>query len=157
MCGLLLLQEAPGHQGTKPSRVCWLGKMNRLFTTGFSRMSERQYSVWDADNLEKPLKSETIDTSSGVLMPFFDPDVNVVFIGGKGDGNIKYYEVVEDKPYTYFLNEYKSSSPQRGFGWMPKRGCDVGQCEIARFYKLHSTGLIEPIRMIVPRKVKCDM
>eukprot|EP01135_Chromosphaera_perkinsii_P009382 Nk52_evm58s1737 gene=Nk52_evmTU58s1737 len=147
-----LIHEALGHQGTKPSRCVWLGKMNRIFSTGFSRMSERQYSIWDADNLEAPLKTEILDTSSGVLMPFFDPDVNMVYIGGKGDGNIRYYEVVDDKPYIYFLSEYKSSTPQRGFGWMPKRGCDVTQCEVARFYKLYSTGLIEPIRMVVPRK-----
>ena len=38
---------------------------------------------------------------------------------------------------------------------MPKRGCDAIQCEIFRFYKLHaSKGLVEPISMIVPRKVK---
>lgn len=37
---------------------------------------------------------------------------------------------------------------------MPKRGCDVYRCEIARFYKLHTIkGLCEPISMIVPRKV----
>jgi coronin-1B/1C/6 len=37
-------------------------------------------------------------------------------------------------------------------GFLPKRACDVGKCEVARFYKLHPTNLVEPIRMIVPRK-----
>jgi hypothetical protein len=37
---------------------------------------------------------------------------------------------------------------------MPKRGLEVRQCEIFRFYKLHATkGLCEPVSMIVPRKV----
>lgn len=36
---------------------------------------------------------------------------------------------------------------------MPKRGCNVNQCEIFRFFKLHATrGMCEPIGMIVPRK-----
>lgn len=36
---------------------------------------------------------------------------------------------------------------------MPKRGLNVSQCEIFRFYKLHtSRGLCEPISMVVPRK-----
>lgn len=37
---------------------------------------------------------------------------------------------------------------------MPKHGLDVGACEVFRFYKLVTLkGLIEPISMIVPRKV----
>jgi len=42
------LQEGEGHQGSKASKVAFLGRLNRLFTTGFSRHSERQYAVWDA-------------------------------------------------------------------------------------------------------------
>jgi len=39
-------------------------------------------------------------------------------------------------------------------GAMPKRGVDTSKCEIARFYKLHtSKDLCEPLSMIVPRKV----
>jgi len=39
-------------------------------------------------------------------------------------------------------------------GVMPKRGVDTAKCEIARFYKLHtSKDLCEPMSMIVPRKV----
>ena len=44
---LHLLQEGAGHQGSKASKVLFLGEKNRLFTTGFSRMSERQYAIWD--------------------------------------------------------------------------------------------------------------
>ena len=40
-------------------------------------------------------------------------------------------------------------------GAMPKRGVDSNRCEIVRFYKLHtSKDLVEPISMIVPRKVR---
>ncbi len=39
-------QEGTGHPGSKASKIVFTGK-NRLFTTGFSRMSERQYGVWD--------------------------------------------------------------------------------------------------------------
>lgn len=35
---------------------------------------------------------------------------------------------------------------------MPKRGCDIKNCEIGRFYKLHSKGLCEVISFTVPRK-----
>lgn len=40
-------------------------------------------------------------------------------------------------------------------GVMPKHGLDVGACEVFRFYKLVTLkGLIEPISMIVPRRVR---
>lgn len=39
-------------------------------------------------------------------------------------------------------------------GVMPKHGMDVAACEVYRFYKLVTLkGLIEPISMIVPRRV----
>ncbi|OTF80633.1 hypothetical protein BLA29_014897 [Euroglyphus maynei] len=37
-------------------------------------MSERQYSLRSESDL-KPLILETLDTSNGVLYPFYDPDV----------------------------------------------------------------------------------
>jgi hypothetical protein len=35
-----------GHQGAKPARAIYL-RDGRIFSTGFSRMSERQYALWD--------------------------------------------------------------------------------------------------------------
>lgn len=38
-------------------------------------------------------------------------------------------------------------------GVMPKRGLDVGRCEVFRFYRLIAVkDLVEPLSMIVPRK-----
>lgn len=61
----------------------WCGELNKLFTTGFSKVSERQYGIWDPANLSSPLKLEMIDTGSGVLFPFFDNDTQVVYVSGK--------------------------------------------------------------------------
>lgn len=36
---------------------------------------------------------------------------------------------------------------------MPKRGCDVSLCEIARFFRLNNSGLCQVVSMTVPRKV----
>ncbi|KAK1789722.1 hypothetical protein P4O66_015617, partial [Electrophorus voltai] len=73
----------------------------------------------------------------------------------QGDGNIRYYEVSPEKPHLQYLMEFSSSAPQKGLGVMPKRGLDVGECEVFRFYKLITLkGLVEPISMIVPRKAE---
>lgn len=46
---------------------------------------------------------------------------------------IRYLEVTDEAPYVHFLSMYQSSDPQRGIGWMPKRGLNVNACEIARY------------------------
>lgn len=34
-------------------------------------------------NMEEPMFLQDIDTSNGVLLPFYDPDTNVVYLCGK--------------------------------------------------------------------------
>lgn len=46
-------------------------------------MSDRQLFLWDAKNLKEPIKQESIDTSSGILMPFYDNDTKLLFLAGK--------------------------------------------------------------------------
>ncbi|KTG36223.1 hypothetical protein cypCar_00040960 [Cyprinus carpio] len=71
----------------------------------------------------------------------------------QGDGNIRCYTVSAVKPYAHFLSEYRSASPQRGLGVMPKRGLNTSACEIFRFYRLVAVrDLLEPLSFCVPRK-----
>ncbi|CAF1186176.1 unnamed protein product [Adineta ricciae] len=145
-----------GHQGPKTSKLVFLGDTNRLLSTGFGKQFERQVAIWNAVGTDLPLTVETIDFSAGVLVPFYDHDTRIVYLAGKGDGNIRYYEYTDQcEPYLHYLSEYKSTSPQRCLGVMPKIGVDVTRNEIMRFYKLTSTGFIcEPISMIVPRRAE---
>ena len=41
------IQEGIGHEGSKPAQVVYL-RNGLIFTTGFSKMSERQMALWDA-------------------------------------------------------------------------------------------------------------
>jgi len=142
-------KEIVAHEGAKPAQVVYL-KTGQIFTTGFSKMSERQYALWDSDL--KNITITEIDSSNGVIFIFYDPDTNMVYLCGKGDSQIRYFEVNDEPPFVHYLNSYQSSDPQRGIGFMPKRGVNVNICEIARFYKLHTKGLCEVIPMTVPRK-----
>merc|ERR1711974_394481 len=40
-------QEAAGHPGVKGSRCIWLGDKEKIFNVGFSRTSDRCYSILD--------------------------------------------------------------------------------------------------------------
>lgn len=144
-----IAQETVGHQGVKGSRVCWM--KDKVLTVGFSKTSEREFNIYDHRNIANPLTRMSVDTSAGIIMPFFDHDTNILFLAGKGDGNIRYYEIVDDAPYFHYLTEFKSATPQKGIGFIPKRALNVAECEIARALKL-STNKMEPISFRVPRK-----
>jgi len=144
-----IASECEVHQGIKSSRVVWVG--DKIFSTGFSKSNERQYALWDPKDLSKPLAKQDVDSSSGMLMPFYDRDTGVVFLAGKGDGNIRYYEVTSDAPYVHYLSEFKSNTPLRGCCLIPKRSVNVGNCEIARMLKV-TVKSVEPISFQVPRK-----
>jgi coronin-1B/1C/6 len=144
--------EVEAHQGTKGSRVCWLTNIDKIITVGFTKLAQRQYMVWDPRNLSKALKTEDIDMSAGLIMPFFDHDTGLLYLAGKGDGNIRYYEVVDDNELLYSVGEYKSTSPQRGMGMVPKLILNVvPDCEVTRLLKLENNS-VTPISFTVPRK-----
>ncbi|XP_075374224.1 coronin-6 isoform X2 [Mycteria americana] len=146
----VLAEKAKPHDGARPIRAIFMAD-GKIFTTGFSKMSERQLGLWDLKNFEEPIALQEMDTSNGVLLPFYDPDSSIVYLCGKGDSSIRYFEITDEAPYVHYLNTYSSKEPQRGMGFMPKRGLDVSKCEIARFFKLHERKC-EPIVMTVPRK-----
>ncbi|KAL5536362.1 CRN1 [Sanghuangporus sanghuang] len=141
------VRVADSHGGIKGARVVWMGNQDRLATTGFSKMSDRQIGLWETGSL-KNVKMTIVDQSSGVLMPFYS-DNNILFVAGKGDGNIRYYEYEHEALHP--LAEYQSNQPQRGMCFLPRRALDVSECEIARAYKVAGS-TIEPIAFVVPRK-----
>lgn len=147
---IIVAEKEKAHEGARPMRAIFLSNGNVL-TTGFSRMSERQLLLWDLKNMDEHIALIEMDISNGVLLPYYDPDTNVVYLCGKGDSSIRYFEITDEAPYVHFLNTYVSREPQKGMGYMPKRGLDVNKCEIARFFKLHERKC-EPIVMTVPRK-----
>ncbi|KAH7923695.1 DUF1900-domain-containing protein [Leucogyrophana mollusca] len=141
------VRVAEAHGGIKGARVVWMGDTGKLATTGFSKMSDRQVSVWESGGLTN-IKTTGIDQSAGVIMPFWS-DNGILFLAGKGDGNVRYYEYENDTLFS--LDEHKSADPQRGMCFLPRRALNVSECEIARAYKVYGS-TVEPIAFIVPRK-----
>jgi len=146
-----IVAEAPGHPGIKGSRCIYLGRKETLYNVGFSKTSDRAYTILDPRNLNTPIAKSNIDTASGILMPFYDDDTSLLFVAGKGDGNIRYYELDDEKPYIHYIADYKSSTPQLGMAKRPKTANDIGSCEVVSILKACTT-YVEPIHFVVPRK-----
>jgi len=143
-----------GHQGVKGGRAMWLGKHDKIFSVGFGKTSERQYFIYDVKNLSAPQVGPcNLDNQAGMIIPFYDEDSDLIFLAGKGDGNIRYYEFEDkaDKPEIHFCSQYSSNEPTAAIGSMPKRGVDVNTNEIVKLFRVQGTKL-EPLSFKVPRK-----
>jgi len=151
-----VVAEAESHQGVKGGRVVCMGKHeDKVITVGFGRGAAREYAIWDLKKMDTPLlEPQNIDNSSGVLVPFYDEDSDILFLAGKGDGNIRYYEVIpeeEPKKMVVYLSQYSSNQSGAAYGAAPKRACDVNSNEIMRIYKVTGTSM-QPLQFTVPRK-----
>lgn len=78
-------QEVQGHNGAKSSRAVWMGEHDRIATTGFSKMSDRQLGLWDVRAPREPMNGfQVLDSISGVCMPFWDDGTQCLYLAGKG-------------------------------------------------------------------------
>ena len=52
------------------------------------------------------------------MMPFYDIDTNMLYLAGKGDGNVRYYEILADTPHVFDCDVYRSTVCARGMAWV---------------------------------------
>uniref|UniRef100_A0A182VT39 Coronin n=1 Tax=Anopheles minimus TaxID=112268 RepID=A0A182VT39_9DIPT len=152
--GTPITLAAESHQSIKDSRVVWLGDQNRILSTGFDAARLRQVIIRDLRNFSTPEKTLELDCSTGILMPLFDPDTNMLFLSGKGDTTINYLEVTDKDPYL--IEGIRHSGEQtKGACLVPKRALKVMEGEVNRIMQLTSNSVI-PIMYQVPRKTYRD-
>jgi len=104
--------------------------------------------------MSTPLLRNALDNAAGVICPFYDEDSDVLFFAGKGDGGIRYYEVVpEEEPsqMIFEVSTYRTNDPTSGCGVLYRRHCNVSTNEIIRLYQVTGTQL-RPLHFQVPRK-----
>ncbi|XP_011297692.1 coronin-7 isoform X2 [Fopius arisanus] len=149
-----VVNTCSSHQSIKDSRIVWLGNSDRILTTGFDAARLRQVYIRDLRNLSDPVKTLELDCSTGILMPLFDPDTNMLFLAGKGDTTIFYMEVTDKDPFL--VEGIRHSGEQtKGVSLVPKRALNVMQAEVNRVLQLTSNMVI-PIMYQVPRKTYRD-
>ena len=149
----LTAKISQAHDGVKGVKVIYMGESGKVLTTGHSRQSGREVKIWDLANLSQPLSTEKIDNAAGVLMPMYDPDTNVIYLCGKGDGNIRTCEFENKAPYFHRLNDgFRSTTPLKGVCMLPKRGLNIMNCESARLLKVTNESGVQPLSFVVPRK-----
>ena len=81
--------EVAAFAGSKKASVEWVSKLNQIAVTGFTKSSMRQIKLYDTRDLSRAVHTEDIDQSAGVLIPYYDDDTSVLFVGGKGDSTVR--------------------------------------------------------------------
>jgi coronin-1B/1C/6 len=102
--------------------------------------------------MSAPLIKKRLDDYAGSPFCYFDEDSKVIFIAGKGESAVSFYQFSTESPnYVDFLFAYKGKEAQKGFSFLPKRVVDVLACEIARGVRM-TAKTVEYVQFKVPRK-----
>jgi hypothetical protein len=139
-----------GHDSAKNSKVCWITQ-EQLITTGYGKQNDRQIKLWDLKNTSKEVQTVSVDTQSGPIQPFYDADTGLIFVPGRGEGNIRYYEYASGSVKS--ISEYKAQTSQKSVCFFPKRTMNYNKCEVARIGKLTNTTL-EYVSFYIPKRVE---
>jgi WD40 repeat protein len=153
--------------GAKPASVKCIerNKKSKLFSVGFSKEGSREFATFDlrmgSSDSTDPLQRVTIDHLSSVIAPFWDEDIGVMYLAGKGDANIRFYELDSDLDMFEYLADYTpdtteppQSKPQKSLDVFPKKSCDVNKFELGRFIKLTNDNVVKVISFTVNRHAK---
>lgn len=131
------IQSTIAHKnGGRHRRLLNIPDFGYLASFGSSNRGERQLCIWDVKNLEKPLKSVEFDMSSGSLLPMYEEGAGIIYLGGKGDGHIRFVELCHDDRIVASQGAYETSEPERGLFLLPRKMCDIMGCECSRMLKL---------------------
>uniref|UniRef100_A0AAV1TKJ4 Coronin n=1 Tax=Peronospora matthiolae TaxID=2874970 RepID=A0AAV1TKJ4_9STRA len=155
-----MVEVPKAHSGTRPVGVLWCGRTQHFVTCGSDAlMQEREFKLWDPRRMAKCVHRERVDAGGGgQLFPLYDPDVDLLFVLGKGSRSARMFEVdVTRAPYVHALNCSTSSDTTLAATLLPKSVCDTNVCEVARVLNLSTSGTsggasCEVISYRVPRK-----
>jgi len=75
----------------------------------------------------------------------------MLYLGGKGDAAIRYWEITNEEPFVHALSEFRDIESTKGGCFLPKALCDTTKCEVAICYRVMKDW-ISPVSFQVPRK-----
>ncbi|GAA5898964.1 hypothetical protein JCM8208_005439 [Rhodotorula glutinis] len=154
------VMEVASHAGLKPSRHVHLSHLSHpaLFSTGFSRTRDREFSVVDLRSPGSSLKTQRLDSGTGLVAPLLDAERGIVYLAGRGDQTLRWVEVPasagQSAPYTE--GACALPFPAQGAALAPPRELELMRAEIGRVVVLGAADEVVPVRVDVPRRQYLD-
>ncbi|KAG5504443.1 hypothetical protein JKF63_04895 [Porcisia hertigi] len=144
-----MLSSVSSHVSARQQRCVWCKRKDIILTLGWNRSQQREIKLWDTRKMQNPYSVVELDQSSAAMMPVYDEDTNLLFLGSKGESNLRCLELMEE----CLTMSYEVSLPDtlKGLCMMPKWSLDVRRCEFDRLYQLTYHSLLT-VEMLLPRK-----
>ncbi|WKY01111.1 hypothetical protein Q1695_015259 [Nippostrongylus brasiliensis] len=144
------IKQLDVHQGLgRESRVLFCG--DRLLSSGFTSKRTQEVHVVDVGKWDKPVHTQEYVSTTGVLMPFYDPDTKLVFLVGKGTNKLFIAEFQTKVPYLSPVYDMSLAEQNLGACLGTKRNVTVMDGEVDTLYQLTKHSIL-PIPCIVPRR-----
>ncbi|GMH51883.1 hypothetical protein TrRE_jg5507, partial [Triparma retinervis] len=148
------------HDGARGCRVEWCGRPadreGVILTTGNGVAGERQVRLWDPRNVSKPVAAKNLDNGNGVLFSMWDECTGLVWVAGRGDRTVRYFDVNYDdvKPGEWdctLCHEFGfEGDPTVGIWPLPRSTWKVGEVQVGGFLRL-SKGECQEGSFFLPR------
>eukprot|EP00455_Lapot_gusevi_P013734 TRINITY_DN1676_c0_g1_i3.p2 TRINITY_DN1676_c0_g1~~TRINITY_DN1676_c0_g1_i3.p2 ORF type:complete len:328 (-),score=130.96 TRINITY_DN1676_c0_g1_i3:87-1040(-) len=140
-------------EGKKDTRILFVGQDSRhVLTIGTSKLNQRSVSVWDLRNQEQPVGSLYFDASNSCMLPYLDPDTNLLYVAHSGERMIHVIEVLGENPPLEKLAVHQSIDIVTGLAPRPKHTCDVASVTISNALVLTKRDTVMPVSFRIPRK-----
>ena len=137
------------HDSGKIQKMAFLSG-DYAMSCGFTKNNERQIRLYDMRNFSDAIQKVPVDSQPGIMTPYFDSDTGIIYLPGRGEGNIKFFDFSNST--IKFASEYRGTTTQKGLAMLPKRLLNYNRCEIARFAKLTSSNTVEYLSFNIPKR-----
>ncbi|CAD6187798.1 unnamed protein product [Caenorhabditis auriculariae] len=144
------VHELEGHGGMgREARVLFCG--HRLVSTGFTNKRVQEVKVYDTNKWGAPIHEQEFVSTTGVLIPHYDPDTKLVFLSGKGTNKLFLLELQQRQPFMSPVYEMTLPEQTLGAAIGSKRRVSVMDGEVDVYYQLSKSSVV-PVPCIVPRR-----
>jgi len=99
----------------------------------------------------KSKKDVDLDTGNALMIPYYDPDSQLLLVASVGGNFIRFWQISESSPYIEYLNMFQSKGDVTGWSFWPKTAVNVREVEMFRSLKLTKDSVI-PVSWKIPRK-----
>ncbi|CAN0107312.1 unnamed protein product, partial [Phaeothamnion confervicola] len=156
------VSQVAAHEGSRAQRVAWwfgarAPPLELLVTTGGGRQAQRQLGLWDPRRMTMPLSMTNVDYSNGLLFPLLAEATGILFLAGRGDTGIRFFELEVlsgplDMRLAYCSDHKCGAEPMWGVALLPQTpgSLDVAGVEVARMLRLTASAA-EPLSFFLPR------
>ncbi|CAI2349371.1 unnamed protein product [Caenorhabditis sp. 36 PRJEB53466] len=144
------IQTMEGHGGMgREARVLFAA--DRLISTGFTNKRVQEVRVYDTGKWGAPIHTQEFVSTTGVLIPHYDPDTKLVFLSGKGTNKLFMLESQDRQPFLSHVFELTLPEQTLGATMGAKRRVRVMDGEVDTYYQLTKSSIV-PTPCIVPRR-----